>query len=119
MPWIEEKSCTGCGICVDECPVDTISMESEKAKIDMENCIRCGVCHDVCLQGSVRHDSEKIPDEVIANVEMAKRFMEACAKYLGDEKEKGKCLKRMKRHFNKEKIVAEKTLSELEKLKNT
>ena len=46
MPWIDEKSCTGCGICVDECPVDTISMEDEKAKIDMENCIRCGVCHD-------------------------------------------------------------------------
>lgn len=118
MPWIDEKSCTGCGICVDECPVDTISMESEKAKIDMENCIRCGVCHDVCLQESVRHDSEKILDEVRANVEMTKRFMEACAKYLGDKKEKGKCLKRMKRNFNKEKIVAEKTLSELEKLKN-
>ena len=118
MPWIDEKSCTGCGICVDECPVDTISMEGEKAKINMENCIRCGVCHDVCLQESVRHDSEKIPDEVIANVEMTKRFMEACAKYLGDEKEKGKCLKRMKRHFNKEKIVSEKTLNELEKLKN-
>ena len=72
----------------------------------------------MCLLVLLRHDSEKIPDEVIANVEMTKRFMEACTKYLGDEKEKGKCLKRMKRHFNKEIIVSEKTLNELEKLKN-
>jgi NAD-dependent dihydropyrimidine dehydrogenase PreA subunit len=118
MPWIDEISCNGCGICVDECPVDTIYMEGEKAEINMENCIRCGVCHDVCPQESVRHDREKIPDEVRANVEMTKRFMEACAKYLGDKKEKGKCLKRMKKHFNKEKNVAEKTLNELEKLIN-
>ena len=35
MPWIDEISCNGCGICVDECPVDTIYMEGEKAEINM------------------------------------------------------------------------------------
>jgi len=45
--------------------------------------------------------------------------MEACARYLGDEKEKFKCLERMKKHFNKEKIIAEKTLKELEALVST
>ena len=118
MPWVDRGMCIGCGICVEECPVDAIVMENEVAEIYMDDCIHCGRCHDVCDQEAVRHDSEKIPDEVIANVEMTKRFMEACATYLGDEKEKGKCLKRLKRHFNKEKIVAEKTLNELEKLKN-
>ena len=83
MPWIDEESCNGCGICVDECPVDAISMEGEKAKIIMENCIRCGVCHDACPQESVRHDSEKIPGEVRANVEMTQRFMDACAVQCG------------------------------------
>ena len=50
-------------------------------------------------------------------MEDTKKFMELCAKYLGNDKEKDKCLIRMKKHFNKEKIVAGKTLDELEKLK--
>ena len=117
MPWINKDGCVGCGICVEKCPVNAITMEDEKAKIDMEKCIHCGTCHSVCPEEAVRHDGEKIPDDVKANVEITKRFMELCAKYLGDDKEKDKCLTRMKKHFNKEKIVAEKTLNELEKLK--
>jgi len=116
MPWIDQESCNGCGICVDECPVDTISLRDGTAVIDMENCIRCGVCHDVCPQESVRHDSEKIPEEIEANVRMTQRFMDSCAEHLGREQEKERCLKRMKKHFNRQRIVAEKTLSELSKL---
>ncbi|MEA3490252.1 MAG: 4Fe-4S binding protein [Candidatus Omnitrophota bacterium] len=115
MPWIDKNECIGCGICVEKCPVGAVSMEGEKAKINMEECIHCGVCHSVCPEKAVRHDSEKIPDDVKANVEMTKRFMEACAKFLGEEQEKWKCLKRMKKHFSKEKVVAEKTLDELDK----
>ncbi len=43
--------------------------------------------------------------------------MNVCAEYLGDAKEKQKCLNRMIKHFNKEKIVAEKTLEKLKMLK--
>ena len=50
-------------------------------------------------------------------METAKRFVELCAKHLGDEKEKSKCLKRMIKHFNNEKVIADKTLDILEKLK--
>jgi ferredoxin len=117
MPWVDVDKCTGCGICVEKCPVDTITMEDEKAKINMNECIRCGICHDVCPEQAVKHDGEKVPEEIKANVEMTKRFMEACEKYLGDAKEKWKCLERMKKHFNREKILAEKTIGELEKLK--
>jgi ferredoxin len=47
MLWISVEDCDGCGICVEECPVNTITME-EKAEIDMDESIRCGICHDVC-----------------------------------------------------------------------
>ncbi len=117
MPWVDVKKCTGCRMCVEKCPVNTITIADEKAKINMKECIRCGICHSVCLEEAVRHDSEKIPDDVKTNVEMTRKFMELCAKYLGEDKEKDKCLARMKKYFNKEKIVAEKTLNELEKMK--
>jgi len=119
MPWVDKNECTGCGICVEECPVDTIYMENEKAEINMDNCIRCGVCHTVCPENVVKHDNEKIPDEVEANIAKTKQFMSACAKYLGDVKEEQKCLKRMIKYFNKERIVAEKTLERLQMLERT
>ena len=61
MPWVDKDKCTGCSICVEECPVSTIHIENEIAEIDMNNCIRCGSCHEVCPEDAVRHDSETIP----------------------------------------------------------
>ena len=118
MPWIDEEKCIGCNVCVEKCPVEAITMKKDKAKINMEKCIHCGTCHSVCPQEAVRHDSEKIPENIKANVEETKKFMEFCEKHLGDVKEKGKCLERMIKYFKKEKLVAEKTGEELEKLKN-
>ncbi len=113
MPWVDIDMCVGCGVCVEECPVGAIAMKEEVAEIHMADCIRCGKCHDVCDQDAVRHDSEKIPEEINNNVELAKSCMEACEKYLGGAEEQQKCLSRMLKHFNKEKIVAEKTIEKL------
>lgn len=120
MPWVDVEECDGCAVCVDECPVNTILMlEDDVAEIDMSGCIRCGTCHDVCPTGAVKHDSERIPDEVASNVAWTRESMKACALHLGDEQESAKCLARMMNHFNKERIVAEKTLEELQKIKES
>jgi ferredoxin len=113
MPWVDREKCTGCGICAQRCPAGAILMDAGKAEIRMRDCIRCGTCHSACPQEAVRHDSEKIPDNIRANVEMSKTFMDACVKHFGVEQEKWKCLERMIKHFNKEKIVAEKTMEKL------
>jgi len=116
MPWVDENGCTGCGICAEECPAETISIKNEKAQIDMANCIRCGNCHDICPENAVRHDSEKIPEQVEANIAWAKDCMDSCAEHFNDESERGKCLKRIIKYFNKEKAVADKTLARLQML---
>ncbi|MCK5083562.1 MAG: 4Fe-4S binding protein [Candidatus Omnitrophica bacterium] len=69
MPWVNEEECIGCGICVENCPVEAISLSigqaklgDGKAKINMNKCTRCGTCQSVCPQEAVRPDSEKIPE---------------------------------------------------------
>ena len=118
MPWITIEDCNGCGICVEECPVDTIALKDEEAEIDMGGCIRCGICHDICPQDAVKHDSEKVPEIIDINVVMTKKNMELCVQYLGNEQEGIKCLNRMIKHFNREKMIAERTLEALEELRN-
>lgn len=113
MPWVDNNLCIGCGVCVEVCPVGAIVMQDDVAEIHMSECIHCGLCHDVCDQEAVRHDSEKIPEEINRNVETTKSFMEACEKYLGASEEQQKCLNRMIKHFNKEKVVTEKTIEKL------
>jgi len=116
MPWIDKASCMGCGICIDECPVDAISMNDNTAEINMTECIRCGVCHEICPQDSIRHDSEKKADMIRTNVEITKRYMALCSQLLERSEEAEKCRRRMIKHFTNEKIIIEKTIEELEKL---
>ena len=75
MPWIDKELCTGCQTCIDECYVGAISMEGNSAFINDDDCIRCGVCHDVCIDDAVRHDGERIPQEVLSNLDWAKKLL--------------------------------------------
>ncbi len=112
MPWVDRERCVGCGVCVERCPAGAISMREGKAEIEMEKCIRCGQCHDFCPQGAIMHDREKIPQEVEEN-------MEETRKLLGNFKEAGErreFLKRMVKHFNKEKTVSERTIERIEQM---
>jgi hypothetical protein len=51
-PWIDTRTCVGCGTCADWCPADAIEME-ECARILAERCIGCGECYTVCAHGAV------------------------------------------------------------------
>lgn len=49
MPaYVDPDICTGCETCVEECPVEAISIVDDVAKVDEELCTECGLCVDVC-----------------------------------------------------------------------
>jgi len=110
MPWVSEEMCVGCGICVEECPVDAISMTDDVANIHMDECIHCGTCHAVCPEEAVRHDSEKVPEKIEENLAWTRRLLE----HFETPEEKRALLKRMKNHFNNERKVATQTIEQVE-----
>jgi NAD-dependent dihydropyrimidine dehydrogenase PreA subunit len=50
----DEDECTGCGACVEACPVEALKMEGDFPVVDREWCIGCGVCSTVCPSDAVK-----------------------------------------------------------------
>jgi uncharacterized Fe-S center protein len=49
MPiYAEERECTACGKCADQCPTDAIKMVDERPKRAEAECIYCGTCFFCC-----------------------------------------------------------------------
>ena len=49
---IDEEKCTGCGTCVEACPVEALKV-NDKAKVDEDACIDCGTCVDECPEEAI------------------------------------------------------------------
>jgi ferredoxin len=52
--WIDIQRCTGCGACVEVCPVEAITLVNERAQVDHEICTGCRACVDACPEGAVQ-----------------------------------------------------------------
>ena len=50
----DSEGCTGCGACVDVCPVDAVEVEGDAARVDRQWCIGCGVCVGACPGEAIR-----------------------------------------------------------------
>ncbi|MCX7025139.1 MAG: 4Fe-4S dicluster domain-containing protein [Spirochaetes bacterium] len=62
MPLVDAGTCTGCGKCMDACPVEAMALVSaedpkrpakRKARLLEESCLGCGVCVRACPNGSL------------------------------------------------------------------
>jgi electron transfer flavoprotein alpha subunit len=53
---INEKKCSGCQICLSQCPVDAIDIAEGIARINPEKCVGCGKCVQVCPTDAIIFD---------------------------------------------------------------
>jgi|WetSurMetagenome_2_1015567.scaffolds.fasta_scaffold1198258_1 Fe-S-cluster-containing hydrogenase component 2 len=44
---VDQEKCTGCGQCVDVCPIEAIGLDNGMAVVSDE-CIECWACTDAC-----------------------------------------------------------------------
>jgi ferredoxin len=66
---VNSEICNGCGVCVDYCPVNAITMKDAVASVNTDTCISCRACSVYCPEHAI--DTEPIkkgePQVKIAN----------------------------------------------------
>ena len=52
-PQVDPDLCTGCGTCVDQCPVSALSMGESVPEADPGICITCFCCQEMCPEKAI------------------------------------------------------------------
>jgi len=52
---IDEAKCSGCGLCVEKCPLDTLRLNDLKMAYIAypEDCMTCYICEVICPQNAI------------------------------------------------------------------
>ena len=54
IPQADPDLCTGCASCVDQCPVEALSMDEANLPVaDEETCITCFCCQEICPEKAI------------------------------------------------------------------
>jgi ferredoxin len=80
---IDEESCSGCGTCVERCPMDAITLEDDIAKLQEKRCIGCGNCTIGCPESAISlvvKDNPEVPPltagELFAEIKIAREKLD-------------------------------------------
>ena len=64
MVKVNQALCEGCGVCVDECLTQAITLVNDTALVDVALCDGCGVCIEVCPNGALTWVAEPVPEAI-------------------------------------------------------
>jgi ferredoxin len=76
---VDNDRCTGCGLCIDACPFDAMTLESV-AQVDPVRCVGCGVCVLTCPEEAlvlVRRPEDEVLTPLETEEEWQKERAEA------------------------------------------
>jgi ferredoxin len=52
-PQADPDLCTGCGTCVEQCPVSALAMHDDLPEVDADSCITCFCCQEICPEKAI------------------------------------------------------------------
>jgi uncharacterized protein (DUF362 family)/Pyruvate/2-oxoacid:ferredoxin oxidoreductase delta subunit len=52
-PQANPDKCTGCGTCIDHCPMSALSMNENIPQVDAAGCIACFCCQEMCPEQAI------------------------------------------------------------------
>jgi ferredoxin len=52
-PQANPDLCTGCGACIDQCPVSALFMKNNLPRVDADTCITCFCCQEICPEKAI------------------------------------------------------------------
>ena len=65
---VRSDLCRGCGLCIESCPQQAISIVSATARINQERCDQCYRCIEVCPQMAIMEITPVSRHELQANI---------------------------------------------------
>ena len=65
---VRSDLCRGCGICIESCPQQAISIVTGTAYIIRERCNQCRRCVEACPQGAIMEVTSVSEDELQATI---------------------------------------------------
>jgi len=72
---IDRELCNGCGLCVDVCPADTITLKEKKAFVTGDQSLGCGHCAAACPTGAIKVEAIETSQTAFTTFEKKERWL--------------------------------------------